>query len=376
MPKSRVSKGPIALIGVALLLMGVACPGFAGNDEKKQPLKGEIRTERVKSNSPETRELPKDSDPFSDDAVNDMRAVPRTEVRTAPRTEVRTAPRTEVRIAPRPEVRPAPRTEVRPAPRTKYGINQPTMKPLIGSAKIDVNYQKGIAAEKRGDLATAIENFVYALNNDPSNPLFSSALRRVEMKFKAKCPKFHAYTSYFTGKRDARLLLNYGVRFYSLSCFQQAERLFNQAALLDPTNPNSHFNLGVIYEHNGQLAKALTEYQKSLSLFESQGPDLPASAVTLAQNARKQALRGKIAKVSHERRRYSGMEDPKNGLQLAQEAVDSVLQQMNGKPAKLPKWPTLTVNQRTPTKRDAAPSRHVDTCDHCLIIRDIEMWPN
>lgn len=358
---------------VVLFVTNGAKPSLADEEPKSRPLKGEIRTNRVDQVPREVLVLPADHDPFSDDAAGTIPTAPPIRLAVPSGPSRPAVPRPAA--ASRPAFPSRPAIPSRPTPSTEYGI-KPLSKTSNATAKVDANFKKGIDAEQRDDLATAIENFVIAVNNDPSNQEFVAALRRVELKFKGKCPKFHAYTSYFTGKRDARLLLNYGVRLYSLSCFQQAERLFNQAALLDPSNPNAHFNLGVIYEHNGQLAKALTKYQKSLSLFKLHGPDLPASVASVAENARKQTLQGKIAKVSRERRRFSGMEDPKNGRQLAQEAVDSVLRQMNGKPANLPKWPTLTVNQRTPPQRGVAPSRHVDTCDHCLIIRDVEMWPN
>jgi len=246
-------------------------------------------------------------------------------------------------------------------------------------ANSDINFLKGAEAEQRNDNASALENYVIALNNDPSNPDFIAAVRRVEMKFKRRYPAFHAYTSYFTGKHDERLLLNYGVRLYSLSCFQQAENLFTKAVSLDPSNPNGYFNLGVIYEHKGQLANALTNYQKSLELFKLQGNDLVMSVQQQAQIARERKRNNPTFKLSHERRRYSGMEDPKNGRELAQVAVNSVLRQMKGMPSDIPKWPMLDVTQRPGTKsattRGTA-SRHVDTCDHCLILRNVEMWPN
>ncbi len=337
-----------------------AGPVFAADETKGLPLKGEVRTNRLDSFSQNQMNQPIDSDPFNDNSAPEVKPTPVTKAGTKPGTETGIKPSTQAGIK----------------PSTKAGTKQNAVQPPNVTVKIDSNYQKGVAAEQRDDLPTAIENYVIAVNNEPTNPVFVGALRRVELKFKSICPKFHAYTSYFTGKRDARLLLNYGVRLYSLSCFQQAERLFSQAASLDPSNPNAQFNLGVIYEHNGQLSKALTKYQKSLSLFKLHGPDLPASAAAIAQNARQQALKGKIAKVDHERRRFSGMEDPKNGQQLAQEAVNSVLRQMNGKPDNLPKWPTLTVNQNKPGQRTVGSQRHVDTCDHCLIIRNVEMWPN
>lgn len=343
---------------------GLISPVYAVDEAKSLPLKGEVRTNRVDSFSPDQTNLPKDSDPFSDDSAPEVLSTSGTKSGTKASTKSGTSSSSSTS------------TNTGTKARTNSGTKQTYVNPPNVIVKIDSNYQKGIDAEQRDDLATAIENYVISVNNDPSNQEFVDALRRVELKFKSKCPKFHAYTSYFTGKHDARLLLNYGVRLYSLSCFQQAERLFNRAAELDPSNPNAQFNLGVIYEHNGQLSKALSKYQKSLSLFKLHGPDLPATAATIAQNARKQALKGKIAKVDHERRRFSGMEDPKNGRQLAQDAVNSVLQQMKGKPDNLPKWPTLTVNQGGAGQRTVTTQRHVDTCDHCLIIRNVEMWPN
>ncbi len=239
----------------------------------------------------------------------------------------------------------------------------------------DPYFQKGVVAEQNGDLAGALENFVVSVNNDPTNKESQNALHKVELKFKRKYPAFHAYSSYFTGKNDARLLLNYGVRLYSISCFRQAENLFNRAATLDPDNPNAYFNLGVIYEHDGQLSKALAQYQKSLALFKLHGADLASSVSTQAQDSRGKTLKGVVVKLNRERRRFSGMEDPTNGPQLAQAAVDSVVLQLKGQPSNIPKWPTLGVAQ-PPGGRPKAASRHVDTCDHCLILRDVEMWPN
>lgn len=311
---------------------------FAGASagEEGLPLKGEVRTNRSEFDAQGKKTLPKDSDPFSDDSTADDSTLPGA---------------------------------------TEYGVARTTINPHPVNAKVDLNYQKGFDAEQRGDLATAIENYVVAVNNDPSNREFLRALRRAELKFKSNYPTFHAYTSYFTAKHDARLLLNYGVRLYSLSCFQQAERLFNRAASLDSSNPNAYFNLGVIYEHDGRLAKALPKYQKALALFKAHGPDLPASAQSQARSARDKPLTGAISKSGHERRRYSGMEDPLNGRALAQAAVNSVLQQMKGKRSDVPKWPMLDVTQRE-DRRTAAATRHVDTCDHCLILRNVEMWPN
>jgi Flp pilus assembly protein TadD len=338
------------LIFTAFSFIGGAA--FGADAEKKTPLKGEVRSGRNQTALPSART--QSDDPFSTDSAGSASDPLKFSSQT---NSSRTSP--------------SARREAfqKSMQRARAGVQS------TRNVNTDPYVLKGVVAEQNGDLAGALENFVVSVNNDPTNKESQNALHKVELKFKRKYPAFHAYSSYFTGKKDARLLLNYGVRLYSISCFRQAENLFNRAATLDPNNPNAYFNLGVIYEHDGQLSKALAQYQKSLALFKLHGADLASSVSTQAQDSRGKTLKGAVVKLNRERRRFSGMEDPTNGPQLAQAAVDSVLLQLKGQPSSIPKWPTLGVTQ-PPGGRPKAASRHVDTCDHCLILRDVEMWPN
>lgn len=355
-----------------------SCPGYCAEEATGAPLKGQVSTGRAESNVRNDRSH--SQDPFSDNGAS----VPTTStpVKTTP-------PKTLPAKTLPPKTAPSRTTPTKATPKTapittsssssfrpgikSGGVEKSSIRPI--NSALGPFYLKGVVAEQKGDLGTALENFVIAINSDPSNRELQGAVHRVELKLKRRYPAFHAYSSYFTDKNDARFLLNYGVRLYSISCFQQAERLFNKAVILDPSNPNGYFNLGVIYEHDGKLSKALSSYEKSVSLFDQHGPDLAASAQQQALSARDMRLKGSISKMGRERRRFSGMEDPKNGRALAQEAVDSVLRQMQGKPSDIPKWPTLGASDKPISRRKVA-TRHVDVCDHCLILRSVEMWPN
>jgi len=89
----------------------------------------------------------------------------------------------------------------------------------------DHYYSIGVNAEAKGDLPTALENYVLAFNCEPTNPTLRNALSNIESQITARYPTYHANSFYFTSERDARCLLNYGVRMYALGWNQQATEL-------------------------------------------------------------------------------------------------------------------------------------------------------
>lgn len=65
---------------------------------------------------------------------------------------------------------------------------------------------------------------------------------------------------------DPSDVFEHAVKEYGAGHLPAAERLFEKAILLDPTNADAHFNLGAIKEWKNDWAAALTEYRAALQI--------------------------------------------------------------------------------------------------------------
>lgn len=59
---------------------------------------------------------------------------------------------------------------------------------------------------------------------------------------------------------------NEGVRYYNKKQYDNAIDCFQEAVLADPSFIDSYYNLAVLYEYKGELAKAVAAYKKVLDI--------------------------------------------------------------------------------------------------------------
>lgn len=262
----------------------------------------------------------------------------------------------------------------------------------------DAYYQLAIMAEQKDSYGDALKNYVLAYNNDPTNPILRAALDNLERRIKTVVQLWHSQSYYFNDPRDPRLLLNYGVRMYSVGWYPQAEDLFTKAAWLDPSNGNAFFNLGVLAERQGQPAKALAMYQRAATLFKMYGDDPPPTrAVIRTYMPSSRYVRefgAAAAPQGNEQRHFSGREDRGSGSDLSGEAILDATSELHGRrPMNAETWPLLSIgpeggatvttagNQQWPIVNVNEMPRgymrgFVDTCDRCRIPRDSGIGPN
>ena len=68
------------------------------------------------------------------------------------------------------------------------------------------------------------------------------------------------------GRLEVDLYVNSGVNHFKLKNYEAAVTQFRKALALDPDLIEAHFQLGAIYDQNGDLSHAAAEYQKTLAL--------------------------------------------------------------------------------------------------------------
>jgi tetratricopeptide (TPR) repeat protein len=261
----------------------------------------------------------------------------------------------------------------------------------------DAYYQLALMAEQKNSYGDALKNYVLAYNNDPTNPVLRAALDNLETRIKTVVKLWHSQSYYFNDPRDPRLLLNYGVRMYSVGWYPQAEDLFTKAAWLDPSNGNAFFNLGVLAERQGQPARALAMYQRAATLFKMYGDGPPPARAMIRTYMVSPGLVPQFgaasAPPSTQLPRFCGREDRGSGSDLSGEAILDATSEMHGqRPMNADTWPLLSVspeagpittagNQQWPVFNvNDMPHGYmhgfVDTCDRCRIPRDTGIGPN
>lgn len=68
-------------------------------------------------------------------------------------------------------------------------------------------------------------------------------------------------------------MLGRGVKLVVDGKYAEAEPLLKRALTMDPTLPEGHYNLAVVYKYTGRPADAVTEYR--IALGEFSGNDIP-----------------------------------------------------------------------------------------------------
>lgn len=75
-----------------------------------------------------------------------------------------------------------------------------------------------------------------------------------------------AGSAWADSRGDAKKQVEFGVSVAQRGLWREAIYRFERAAQLDPTYAAAHNNLGIGYEHEGDLGKARAAYEKALAL--------------------------------------------------------------------------------------------------------------
>lgn len=65
--------------------------------------------------------------------------------------------------------------------------------------------------------------------------------------------------------KSANLLIGAGIAAENQGDYKGAAALFQRVLKMEPTNYYAHYDLGTIYQHDGQIAQALSEYGAALA---------------------------------------------------------------------------------------------------------------
>lgn len=65
---------------------------------------------------------------------------------------------------------------------------------------------------------------------------------------------------------DAKEQVEFGIRVAQRGLWREAIYRWERATQIDPTYAQAFNNLGIAYEHEGQLSKARTAYEKALAI--------------------------------------------------------------------------------------------------------------
>lgn len=109
-------------------------------------------------------------------------------------------------------------------------------------------------------------------------PMYGGADRTVDPSLKAADDKLIADTTKHYGNREkaSQAFVGNGFAYYNRDDIVAAMRRFNQAWLLDPSNPEAYWGFGAILHDKGKNCEAMAQFQKALSFgryVEGMNPD-------------------------------------------------------------------------------------------------------
>lgn len=98
-------------------------------------------------------------------------------------------------------------------------------------------------------------------------PMYGGMDRSAIPELKAGDEKLIADTTQQWGTREKASLAfaDQGFRFYAQDQLDMAMRRFNQAWLLDPSNPHAYWGFGAVLHDQDKMCDAMTHYEKALS---------------------------------------------------------------------------------------------------------------
>jgi tetratricopeptide (TPR) repeat protein len=128
---------------------------------------------------------------------------------------------------------------------------------------------RGLSASLLGDYNTSISSFTEALSVKPSDLLlFTLAQDYLQIKNTDKAKEYLAETIRTSKDELLQLKCHYvlGTIFLQEQKITEAHTEFDTILEKDPNNADAHYGLGVIYETQGDLIRARSEWRKAIRL--------------------------------------------------------------------------------------------------------------
>ena len=151
---------------------------------------------------------------------------------------------------------------------------------------IQALFTKGQGFENEQRWSEAFSIYSEILKFEPNNALAHYRLGAVSEKLGATDNAVRSYQEALRidpGQADARRAMegyyvNQGVMLRRNNQLAEAAHMFQQAIGLNPSSANAHFELGQVFEQQGQAIAAITEYQEATKV----DPDKSAAHARLA----------------------------------------------------------------------------------------------
>jgi len=152
----------------------------------------------------------------------------------------------------------------------KAAPSAPALPPPERTAKVGPREAANVKAEfahmqeKHGDAATAMNTYLDACKQDPTN---LDALLGIARLLDAQ-GRFDESMQYYRKAEKAvpkntKVACNYGFSLYLQERYKESEDALRQALAREPNNATAHTNLGLVLSRTGRSAEAVAEFRRA-----------------------------------------------------------------------------------------------------------------
>jgi lipoprotein NlpI len=99
-------------------------------------------------------------------------------------------------------------------------------------------------------------------------PMYGGFDRQSDPRFKKADEKLISGVTKEFGSQEkaSQAFIDQGIRYYQVNDFSMAMKRFNQAWLIDPSNPDSFWGFAIVYHDEGKNCESKSMFDKSLEL--------------------------------------------------------------------------------------------------------------